>query len=351
MDKSQMNEPSNWSLLARYLSGECSPEEENELQVWLTNSPENKRLLKFMEGVWSTSEAKPEASDVDALWKEMAARGEIATNREDDAPVREIRWSSVMTADNYRFLRLAVSFMLIVTIGYVLNMFMPWAQHDELIMLTVDNARREKLALDDGTSVVLDAGSTLRYPAEFTGDTREVFLSGEGYFEVTSDIDKPFVVNANHATIRVLGTRFNVRAWLPDQRVTVAVAEGKVSLRAKEESMQQAVVIVKGQASSLTSGGEPTAPDSANIDRYLGWMQNEMRFQDAAISEILFQLERWYDVEFVLSDSSIATERLNVHTSRESLADILELLAALTDFEYQRADRVIYLTRRQNNEK
>ena len=77
MDKPEINEPTDWSLLARYLSGECSPEEKNVVQAWLAESPENERLLKFMKTIWNTTESRQQQSDVEALWQEVAARGGI----------------------------------------------------------------------------------------------------------------------------------------------------------------------------------------------------------------------------------------------------------------------------------
>jgi ferric-dicitrate binding protein FerR (iron transport regulator) len=338
-----MNEPTNWSLLARYLSAECSREEEIEVKEWLARSAENEKMLKFMEGFWNTPEVQQQTSDVNALWAEVEARSGIANRLEASTSTKKIRWASLMHADNYRYLRIAVSFIVLITVGYALKTYIPSFQQPDLLTITVENGKREKLALHDGTQIVLDAGSTLHYPAEFTGETREVSLNGEGYFEVTSNVDKPFVVNANHATVRVLGTRFNVRAWQPDQRVTVAVAEGKVSLMAREGSTREAVVISGGQASSLITGGKPTVPVSVNVDGHLGWMQNEMRFQDASVQEILHQLERWYDIDFVISDSSNVEERLNIHLQGQSLDEILVLLSALTDLNFQRRGKQIEL--------
>jgi ferric-dicitrate binding protein FerR (iron transport regulator) len=343
MDKHEINEPTNWTLLARYLSGECSPEEEYEVQEWLTNSPENRRLLKFMKRVWNTSESPQQQSEVDAMWKRVAARGGITTVRDDDAASQKIRRTSLLHADNYRFLRIAISFLIVITLGYAISTFMPWGQHQDLLTLTVANGHREKLTWDDGTNIVLDAGSTFRYPEQFTGETREVFLSGEGYFEVSPDAYKPFLVHANHATVRVLGTRFNVRAWQPDRRVTVAVSEGKVSLMATAGTPQHTAVISAGQASILLEDDNPAVPTSVNVDRYIGWMKNEMNFQDASVQEILFQLERWHDVNFIISDSAIVEERLNIHLQNQSLDEILVILSTLTDLDVQRQGKQIEL--------
>jgi ferric-dicitrate binding protein FerR (iron transport regulator) len=150
-------------------------------------------------------------------------------------------------------------------------------------------------------------------------------------------------VHANHAVVRVLGTKFNVRAWQPDKKVTVAVSEGKVSLRSEEGAAGDVVVIVRGQASTLPESGRPSEPHPVDIDQYLGWMNNEVAFDDAPLQEILYQLERWYDVQFILSDSTLAEEHLTIHIQNKSIDDILELISVLTDLRYRHMGNIIQL--------
>lgn len=347
-----MNEPTDWSLLARYLSGECSDEEKTELEAWITSDPENKRLVQFMKLVWNNPEARTQESDVKALWDEVAkkagitAKPELKKISESTRFVpRTRKWPSQLHADSYRILRYAAAFFIVVTLGYLLSKrstFFPWGQPAaELETFTVERGSRDTITLSDGTRIVLDAGSNLRYPERFKEGTREIFLNGEGYFEVTSDADRPFIVHANHAVIRVLGTKFNVRAWQPDQRVTVAVAEGRVSLRAEEGDALEKVVISKGQMSILPENGNPSEPIPVDVEKYLGWMHNEIVFEDAPLHEILFQLERWYDLQFVLADSAIAGEHVTVHIQKKSVDDILELISALSGLNYERQGRTI----------
>jgi transmembrane sensor len=90
---------------------------------------------------------------------------------------------------------------------------------------------------------------------------------------------------------------------------------------------------------------QPTPPESVEVARKLGWMQREVFFEDTPLYEILYQVERWYDVRFVLEDSSVARERLNMHIQNESITDVLGLLRTLTDLEYRRSGRAIHLSR------
>ena len=161
---------------------------------------------------------------------------------------------------------------------------------------------------------------------------------------MASDAERPFRVHLDQAVVEVLGTRFNVRAWETEQRVTVAVAEGKVAFLSERE--KNAVEIETGQMSTLPENGPPSEPRPADIDRHLGWMRQETFFDDAPLRDVLFQLERWYGVQFTLEDTSLAAERLTVHIKAESLESVLELISALTGLDCRRDDGRVLLASR-----
>ena len=107
----------------------------------------------------------------------------------------------------------------------------------------IKNKELKEITLSDGTKVKLDAGSSIKFPDKFEDDKREVFLNGEAYFKVTSDLQTPFIVHTNQAEITVLGTKFNVRAWDQTHKVAVVVVDGKVSLRPEGVNNNKSVVI------------------------------------------------------------------------------------------------------------
>ena len=336
-----MNEPSDWELLARYLAGECSEEEQAAVAASIATDPERQRLVTLMSTVWNSSDFRSDPSDVSRLWDEVAEKTGIAGGSE-----RPVGWFRSRLTPIRRYAVAAVLVVCSLTYFQALDMgVLPWArQTPEWVTLAVESGTHDQLTLGDGTRIRLDAGSELRYPAEFSADKRAVFLSGEGFFEVASDREKPFVVHAEHAVVEVLGTKFNVRAWQPEQRVTVTVTEGRVSLGSESAPQQAAVEIAEGHLSTLLQSGPPAAPHSVDIARHLGWMEREAFFENAPLHEILYQLERWHDVQFTLVDSSVASEQLTLQIRGQSLKDVVDLICALTGLEYQRADDLIRLS-------
>ena len=120
------------------------------------------------------------------------------------------------------------------------------------------------------------------------------------------------------------------------------MAEGKVALGAEGRG-PDAVEIAAGQKSTLTKDGSPSEAHPVDIEKHLGWMQQEAFFDSVPLHEILYQLERWYNIRFILEDTSIAAEQLTLHIQAESLDDVLELISALTGLDYQHADGAVRL--------
>jgi len=346
-----MRKSINWALLARYLSNECNEKEKRWIQNWIRSKPANERLLKSMEVVWKTPEQQVQKSPIKNLWSKVAySAGLDASFDEQEKPIvlesvpNRADRSFMFHSRTYRILCYAALLVLAVSISYfVTNGFkmIPW--HSRMNSVIVDKGTKTTFVLDDGTSVTLDAGSIFNYPKKFDNDVREVHLIGEGFFEVANNPQKPFIVNAGLAVIQVLGTKFDVEAWEHDQTVHVAVVEGKVTLRSNERSSERTVIITDGMSSTLRKNGLPSEPESIDIEKQIGWIQNRIIIDDAPLNKILYHLERWYDIQFVLADSTVGEEHVTVNIQKKSVEDILELISALTGLDYKRQDNIIYL--------
>jgi len=342
-----MNKPSDWQLLARYLSGECTERDKEKIEEWLRSDSENKSFLEFMENVWKTPEADYKESDVEQLWMKVAEKSGITSDAREnknvkesiELPDRKKLFTRIQIRSSHIFRYAAVFFLLVSLPYFYIKFIHPLTQNPsqlDMDEIAVEKGRQAKITLSDGTNIVLDAGSVFSYPREFNGEAREVFLNGEGYFEVAHNAEKPFIVHANNAVIKVLGTKFNVRAWGKNKKVEVAVSEGKVSLRSEEITEEDAVIITVGKMSILPENEYPLSPYSVDVERHLSWQNKEIVFNDTPLYEILDQLERWYDLRFILSDTAIASDHLTVHIQNKPVTDILELISVLTDLKYEK---------------
>jgi ferric-dicitrate binding protein FerR (iron transport regulator) len=320
----------------------------------MDTDPENRLLVQQMQAVWEAPELAQEDIEVQQLWHRVATQAGLYRESRSKGIVDRVRAAVGKLTSDWRFmpeaapvLRYATLAVLVVVLPLLVTRWggwFPWSiGAPQWATIEISKGQRSQIAFSDGSTVMLDAGTTLRYPEKFKRGPREVFLEGEGFFEVVTDARKPFMVHASDALIQVLGTKFNVRAWEPDQRVQVAVSEGRVSLRAESSSEEEGVIINKGEGSMMAARGQPTEPVGINVDEQLSWMQNEIIFRDVALREVLSQVERWYDLRFKLAMPAVALEHVTIHLRRHSVEDVLELISVLSGLPYTRDGRTVQL--------
>ncbi len=178
----------------------------------------------------------------------------------------------------------------------------------KLNQLIIPYGKTSELILPDGTKVFLNAGSRLIYPDLFTGDTRDVFLVGEAYFEVEHDSKHPFIVQVNELRIKDLGTKFNVSAYPSDGRIETVLTEGKVSIQPGNSGLfTRSTELIPGQLASFNKQNLQISVESVNVDDYILWTQGVMRFETAELSRIIKKLERYFNVRFEYKDPMLGS--------------------------------------------
>jgi transmembrane sensor len=167
--------------------------------------------------------------------------------------------------------------------------------------------QRTQITLADGSTVTLSVQSVLRVPRSFgRAGAREVFLEGQGFFQVASDSSRPFTVRAGNTLTRVLGTEFDVRAYPGDRHVAVMVREGKVGVA--RSGTTTGVLLTRGMLATVGPDSVRVAP--ADPDRYLAWLSGTLRVRDRAVRDLLPELERWYGIRLRLGAPGLAMRRV-----------------------------------------
>lgn len=358
-----MNRPPDDDLIDRYLSGECTPQEEQVVERWASESPERAEMLRAMRDTLGARDMGGErvAGDVDPLaaWarleREMRtpapapgagapprvpAIRAAGTRKPVAFPARRSRWPVAVALA-------AAAAVLVVATPTLLRVtgLSPAARDTHIAMREVvtGNAERATVRLPDGSRVMLAAASRLRYPEDLDRIvTRTIVLDGEAYFEVTHDAARPFVVQAAHAVTQVLGTSFSVRAYESDTLVRVVVASGRVALGVQGSDSSVRSVLGADELARLSESGAAQV-ERVDATRYLAWTDGRLVFDDTPLVEVAEQLERWYDVEVVLADSALARRRFTGAFGGESLDEVLSALAPPIHARYERQGRSIVL--------
>lgn len=199
--------------------------------------------------------------------------------------------------------------------------------------MTTPRGGQYRLTLPDGTNVWLNAASSIRYPTAFTGRERNVFITGEAYFEVQQNAAKPFTVNVNNRqTIEVLGTHFNINAYDDEPSVNTTLLEGSVRLRPLSTvNGQPSTVLSPGQQAQLINTHEPVRVISkADIEQVMAWKNNLFRFDSADLKKVMRQLARWYNVDVEYEKAAPVNEQFFGEMQRNlNLSQVLNGLAGM----------------------
>lgn len=186
--------------------------------------------------------------------------------------------------------------------------------------------------LPDKSKVWLNAGSKLRYPSQFVGNERNVYLSGEGYFEVKADKEHPFFVSVDGGLkIKAHGTKFNVNAYNDDTSVETTLETGLVDVQVKS----QAVPLKPNELACFDKINKRMVIKSINVDEKTSWKDGRLVFRNTPLEEVVKQLSRRYNVDIVLHKQSDIDYKCRASFSGESITQVLDYLKLVTPIRWK----------------
>lgn len=317
-------------IITKFLTGEASPGEQATLKQWISASEENKKEFETYSALWNKSKrlVLSRSIDVEALLKNTKNRiGEFQTKK---------RWLTYLQ-------QAAAVLILAFSFSFLYNFFANKTTEttaEQTILQEVQAAygTRTKLQLADGTNVWLNSGSTLRFPTSFKNtNERRVVLNGEGYFDVTQNESKPFVVNTEKLNIKVYGTRFNVSAYKGYNDMTVVLEEGKVALEKEYASGTKELMVMKPNDIIEYHSAENKLYHSSasNLKRYTSWKDGYIVFYGDHIYKVVETLERWYNVDFEIKDEALKNYSFTATFEGETLEQVLKLLSLSSPIAYK----------------
>ena len=199
------------------------------------------------------------------------------------------------------------------------------------------------LKLADGTRVWLNAGSSLKFPVSFTDTTRQVFLEGEAYFEVSHN-GKPFIVNSGDMDIRVLGTSFNVSAYQDESKIRTTLVEGRVRIdyTLADASEKLSEVLTPNKQAVIDKSESVLSVAEVNTSQYTSWMQGKFEFNNESLNAVMKRLARWYDFEYEFENTQAQDYHFTARIDNESsISTILEMLEMTTDVKFEIREQTI----------
>lgn len=206
--------------------------------------------------------------------------------------------------------------------------------------LSVPNGKQFNIVLSDGTNIHLNSGSSLKYPVNFPrGKQRQVFLSGEAFFEVAHDRENAFLVSTQEIDIKVYGTRFNVSNYPEDQDTEVVLVDGSVSLMESDETtpVDGEVFLKPGFMGVFNREDHKISQEEVNTSIYTSWMTGNLVFRNISFGNIIQKLERHYNVAIINNNKKLAAETFNatIETKHESIEQVFNYFNKVYQIEYR----------------
>jgi len=362
-----------WNLIAKKLAGEATAGDLKELESVLRLDPDLHYSLEALHDMWKKkSEQKPEEAEIafqrhmdrmQTLGVDMGAP-EMGSSLDifPEPPRRFMNWKRIA---------FAVSGFLLLTIGFhFLSIKSPASSlpQKQVWEVVTRNGSKTNLLLPDGTTVWLNAGSRLVYDSLYGSRFREVTLSGEAYFDVVKNANKPFIIHTGKINIRVLGTVFNVKSYPGEKTIETSLIKGSIevtftSLPSKKIILKpnQKLVINKSETVSNTASNHVIRASMPFISiQHLkrigsdstiaetGWMQNRLYFSDMSFHDLLKSMERKYGVSFKLSDVSLDTIHFTGSFQNETVPQALDALRltaekSTEDFTYEMQGNQVFI--------
>lgn len=334
----------NEQLLIRFLTRRCTPGEMAEVEQWAALDADNAAWLFEMERVWSMKNQLRFSNEerIGAAYRRFVATRQpsfappaqeaasplprIPDRRLGCRPAKKqflLRWT--------RWAGYAAAVVLITLLGLHLHQ-MRRPLPEGMNCIEVPAGQKASLTLSDGTRVWLNAGSRFSYPAAFTAADRQVSLEGEGFFEVAHNARSPFRVHTSSMEIKVLGTKFNLKAYR-DEISRLTLTEGAVEVTAPQG---EKLTLKPNDEARYSARGGLTLIEKVDPALASGWMQGELVFTRECLADIARELERKFDVAIRIDDASLGEEYFNCRVRPGvSALQVLDLLKKTRGMDYR----------------
>lgn len=213
------------------------------------------------------------------------------------------------------------------------------------IEVYAEYGQKKEVILPDSSIIWLNSGTHLIYPEHFT-ETRRIFVSGETFLHVKKDTERPFIVDTKDLSIKVHGTKFNVRSYTDDPQTEAALLEGSISLQIKGDQSKKEIFIVPGEKVAVDR--KQVKLEKFDIDNYQSWRQGKYTFKDKTLQEITTELERIFNVKIVIRDKSLLKESYFVTFAQGlSLDEMLEALNISNALKIKTDQDIIEISKKQ----
>ena len=326
-------------LLLKYHQQQTTNAESADVQQWLSDAPENSLEYEELIKIWTAigSNARSISVDVDAAWSKLSKKIEAYDVIENEPAVRRL--------SRPKFTWLAAAS--VVALVGLFTVFQYFFSNKEMQVASKQTLLEQQLS--DGSSIALNKNSKLWYPKKFKGDTREVKLEGEAFFDIERDESKPFIIEAGIGEVKVLGTSFNVEAY-EGQDLRVQVVTGRVQLSLPNETADSNKVILEaGNTGVINRATGKVYKENQDYEDALFWLNKRLVFDKTPLPKVFEVLEKNYGIRFSNGEKDVSKCMLTARFENESIDDILSVIEATFNVRFEINEGRIQVTSEDQN--
>ncbi|SDE33542.1 FecR family protein [Mucilaginibacter pineti] len=347
-----------WILIGKKLSGEASSEELRELEE-LLQQVEDQYPLALLEDIWKKTNQTPADEKLENKWKAFETKLDVFDKIETEAePAADITEPAKPKRGIIKFIKI-ISLVVAASMAVVFIVFRDKniPDGDKTSEITAPQNGISKVQLPDGSKVWLNSGSKLVYAASYGTDVRKVSLTGEALFDVVKDAQHPFIVTTPTISIKVLGTKFNVRAYTNDRTSEASLLRGKIELTILKNPEKQ--IILKANDKLTINNEQPALNAAASSKNDINedvplialsrihqikqdtlpsealWIENKLAFDAEDFGSLAQKLERRYNVAISFKNEDLKKIRFTGRFQNESITKALKALQGTTYFHYK----------------
>lgn len=323
-------------LFIKYLQGNCTEEEFDQVLSWIREGSQSISGEKIIQEIWE--EFEPEARPVERMkYNRLLDKihHQININQNPATLVTQ------KTAANNRVLTIltrVAAILLLPVLSLLLYTNLPdndrYAASINDLEVEAPAGSRMHIELGDGTKVFLNHGSKLKYPYRFEGENRKVFLTGEAYFEVAHNAKIPFIVGTKSLDVKATGTAFNVSAYPDEDAVETTLVEGKVILYERKGN-SEIKALTPGECLKFDVQKNNYSLETGNTLKYTAWKDGLLVFKNDHVDDIAKKLARWYNIDVEITSQNIKEYPFTATFRDETLPQVLELLSLATPVSYR----------------
>jgi len=302
-------------LVLKCLAGGASQKELGALEALLNKDLASKTFFTELKNTWDLSSNLEQPFNIDKIKAWSSVQQKILQQQEDPGVATKL-----LVVKSYK-----TSWLFRIAAVFIIVLFATWfflnrSEH----LLTVQTAATKKvIVLPDSTRVYLNENSTISYPEVFESDERSVSMIGEGFFEVTKDAKRPFVIRNKAFDIKVLGTSFNVSDYAYNPNAIVTVVEGKVSFADKSGN---SIVLLRDETGMLNKSKHSVEKSMTEDLNVLSWKTRKLEFKNTNFKAVCEKLKEYFSVELEVKNENILKCKFTGYFVDPSLEQILSVL-------------------------